>query len=138
MKKSEEENNHIRLDKWLFVARFFKTRALALKAIKQGKVLYDNQKPSPSREVHIGATLQISFGELEKIIRVIAIDNTRKNAQHAQTLYEETPQSIAKREQHASLAKERRMMTLSAPTPAKRPQGRARRIMRSLRRKDIP
>lgn len=136
MKKELSEETKIRLDKWLWAARFFKTRALAIKAIKQGKVLYDGQKPNPSREVRIGATLVITRGDEEISIIVRNLESHRQSAKLAQALFEETAESMAKRENASRIRQERKWLTLSAPKPTKRPEKQARRKIRALRRQD--
>jgi ribosome-associated heat shock protein Hsp15 len=133
-KKSNIETEKIRLDKWLWAARFFKTRALAIKAIKQGKVLFDGQQPNPSREVRIGAALTVEQGEDKKTIIVKALEAKRQGAAVALTLYEETDHSIALREKNAEIRKERRLLNQSAPRSEKRPDKNERRKMRTLRR----
>lgn len=134
MKKNPAQAESVRLDKWLFVARFYKTRALATAAIRQGKVLYNDQKPNPSRDVTVGAILCIQFGDLPKTVTVKALAITRKSATLALTLYEETPESKAKQAQYAAAAKEKRLFTLSAPLAPKRPQSRDRKRMRNIKR----
>jgi ribosome-associated heat shock protein Hsp15 len=135
-KKISTETEKIRLDKWLWAARFFKTRALAMNAIKQGKVLFNGQKPNPSREVRIGATLTVEQGEDKKTIVVKALEAKRQGPAVAQTFYEETDQSIALREKNTKIRKERRLLNQSAPRPEKRPDKNERRKMRALRRQD--
>ncbi len=92
----------IRLDKWLWAARFFKTRSLAKQAIEGGKVQYDGAKSKVSKEVTIGAMLTIRAGWDEKIVEVLVLSDQRRGASEAQQLYQETPESITKREQHAA------------------------------------
>ncbi len=134
MKKNSDENAGVRLDKWLFVARFYKTRAQATAAVKQGKILYNNQKPNPSRDVAVGASLTINFGDSQKTVMVKALDSTRKSASIAQSLYEETPQSIEARALQLSKSKEARLLNQTAPRALKRPEGRDRKKMRNIRR----
>ena len=132
-KHPTEQNT--RLDKWLWCARFYKTRSLANKAIQQGKVKYDHQKPSPSRLVHVGAILSIETPLYEKTVVVKGIVLQRQSAAIAQTLYEETTESIAK--QAAALAKQKaqRWMDMSAPHPDAKPDKHSRKAMRGLKRK---
>src|SRR5690554_6872810 len=84
----------IRLDKWLWAARFYKTRSLAKAAIEGGKVHYEGQRTKVSKLVEIGATLKVRQGFDEKVIIVKALSDQRRGAPEAQLLYEETPQSI--------------------------------------------
>ncbi|MBI2790674.1 MAG: heat-shock protein [Gammaproteobacteria bacterium] len=135
MKKSQPDTEKVRLDKWLWAARFFKTRALAIAAIKQGKVLFENQKTNPSREVKLNAILTIFQGFDQKTIAVKSLETKRQSAAIAQTLYEETPDSIALREKNARLKQETKLLTSSAPRPPKRPEKSDRRKIKELRRK---
>lgn len=138
MKKSlkKNETEKIRLDKWLWAARFFKTRALALKAISQGKVRYNGQKPNASRDVKIDAILIIELNNDEKTVIVKALSTQRQSALIAQTLYDETADSILKRAQKAHINHEQKLLHQSAPKPLKKPDKMARRKMRSLRRQN--
>jgi ribosome-associated heat shock protein Hsp15 len=135
MKKSPSDTEKVRLDKWLWAARFFKTRALAIAAIKQGKVLFENQKSNPSREVKLNAILTIEQGFDRKTIIVKSLQTKRQTAAIAHTLYEETAESIALREKNALLRQERKLLNSSAPRPSKRPEKSDRRKIKELRRK---
>jgi len=136
MKKDSIEEVKIRLDKWSWAARFFKTRELAIKAIKQGKVLYDGQKANPSREVRIGVKLTITRADEEMTIKVCGLENKRQSAPIARSLFEETAESMAEREKVGKLRQERKWLHVTAPIPVKRPEKQARRKMRALRRQD--
>ncbi|WOX04179.1 RNA-binding S4 domain-containing protein [Microbulbifer pacificus] len=92
----------VRIDKWLWAARFFKTRSLAKQAIEGGKIHADGQRIKASKEISLGITLTIRQGFDEKIVEVIALSDQRRGADVAQTLYRETEDSIAKREQFAA------------------------------------
>lgn len=83
----------VRLDKWLWAARFFKTRALARVAVENGKVFYNNQKAKPSREIQVGATLQIKQGRLDKIVIIKGLSTRRRSAEEASSLFEEVHSS---------------------------------------------
>lgn len=87
----------VRLDKWLWAARFFKTRSLAKKAIEGGKVGIGSQKLKVSKEVSVGEELRIRQGWDEKTVVVIALSDQRRGAPEAAKLYEETGDSIEKR-----------------------------------------
>ena len=87
-----------RLDKWLWTARFFKTRSLATAAIETGKVHVDGDRVKPAKEVHIGQVIHIRNRDFEIEVSVQALSNIRKGAPEAALLYTETPASIAKRE----------------------------------------
>ncbi len=80
----------VRLDKWLWAARFFKTRALARSAIECGKVYYEGQKTNPCKEINIGATIEIQQGKSKKVIIVRELSTRRRNTHEAHTLFEET------------------------------------------------
>jgi ribosome-associated heat shock protein Hsp15 len=118
------DTSKIRLDKWLWAARFYKTRALAKSAVEGGKVHYDNQRSKPSRIVEIGKTIQLRQGFDEKIIIVIKISDKRLSATLAQALYQETAQSIEKRE---AMAQARQQMNAHVLAPQRRPDKKQRR-----------
>jgi len=101
-----------RIDKWLWVARFFKTRSLAKAAIEGGKVHHHNDRVKVSKEVRIGMQFTIQQGFDKKTVTVLALSAQRGAAPIAQTLYEETTESIAKRELMAS---ERKLHNLAKP-----------------------
>jgi len=117
----------IRLDKWLWAARFFKTRNLAIDAINGGKVHLNGQRCKPSKEVHIGHSLNIRIGFTERTVIVQALSDQRRPASEAQLLYEETPDSIVQREKHAA---ERKLNAQSVPTHSGRPTKKDRRQIR--------
>lgn len=79
----------VRLDKWLWAARFFKTRPLARSAIEQGKILYDGQKAIPTKEIQLGATLIINQGRNKKVVVIKGLSTRRRNLDEADALYEE-------------------------------------------------
>lgn len=80
----------VRLDKWLWAARFYKTRALARTAIENGKVFYDGQKTIPSREIALGASIEINQGRAKKSIIVRQLSTRRRSSNEAHTLFEDT------------------------------------------------
>jgi ribosome-associated heat shock protein Hsp15 len=122
----------VRLDKWLWAARFFKTRALAATAISGGKVHVNGQRAKASKEVHVGASLQISIGEDVFDIVVRGLSDRRGPATVAQQLYEETAASRERRAQRAEL---RRQHAIIHPDRHGRPTKRERRaIVRFTRR----
>lgn len=92
----------VRIDKWLWAARFFKTRSIAKQAIEGGKVHVGGQRIKASKEITAGTLLTIRQGWDEKVIEVLILSNQRRGAELAQTLYRETEDSIAKREQYAA------------------------------------
>lgn len=91
----------VRLDKWLWAARFFKTRALARAAVEAGKVFYNGERSKPSREIEIGALLQIRQGRFEKTVTVKGLSTRRRSTDEALQLFEESEESRNTREQLA-------------------------------------
>ncbi|WP_020207574.1 RNA-binding S4 domain-containing protein [Gilvimarinus chinensis] len=92
----------VRIDKWLWAARFFKTRSIAKQAIEGGKITADGQRIKPSREITTGVSLTIRQGWDDKTVEVLVLSDQRRGAPEAQKLYRETEQSIALREQRAA------------------------------------
>ncbi len=92
------DTEKVRLDKWLWAARFFKTRSLAKQAIEGGKVQYNGQRCKVSKDVEIGALLSIRAGWDNRDIEVLALSDQRRGAPEAQRLYAETEESIRERE----------------------------------------
>ncbi|MBV8501145.1 MAG: RNA-binding S4 domain-containing protein [Paucibacter sp.] len=101
----------VRLDKWLWAARFYKTRALAVDEIGKGRVEVNGQSAKPSREMRVGDMLRLRQGLILREVRVLGLSHVRGPAPVAQALYEETPESI---EARAKSAEARRL----APEPA--------------------
>jgi ribosome-associated heat shock protein Hsp15 len=101
MSKERELPQKLRLDKWLWAARFFKTRSLAKSAIESGKVHLEGQRVKVSKEIAVGDTLQIRLGWDEKTVQVIQLSDQRRSAPEAQALYAETAESAARREAQA-------------------------------------
>jgi len=95
---ANEVEDKCRLDKWLWAARFFKTRSLATTAIDTGKVHVDGDRVKPAKEVHIGQVIHIRNRDFEVEVNVQALSNMRRGAPEAALLYAETAESIAKRE----------------------------------------
>ncbi len=122
----------VRLDKWLWAARFFKTRALAKTAVEGGKVHYNKARAKPSRTVEMGASIRLQLGWDEKTIIIREIHDKRRGAPEAQLMYEETPESIEKRLQRAE---QRKGMNLSAQSPDHRPNKKERRDIMRLKSK---
>lgn len=92
----------VRIDKWLWAARFFKTRSLAKEAIDGGKVHCDGQRVKPSKDLLVGQILTIRQGWDEKMVEVVALSNQRRGAPEAALLYRETEESLATREKHTA------------------------------------
>ncbi len=104
----QTELETIRLDKWLWTARFFKTRKLAADAISGGKVHINKQRTKPGKEVNPGALLSISKDGLSWDVTIIGLSKQRRPAKEAILLYEETPESFAKRQQQMIQQREQR------------------------------
>ena len=94
----DKESDKVRIDKWLWAARFFKTRALAKQAIDGGKVQCNGSRPKPSKEITIGTQIKLRQGFDEKIVVVQGLSEQRRGAPEAQLLYTETKESLEKRE----------------------------------------
>ncbi len=118
------EQATMRLDKWLWCARFFKTRGRAASAIKGGKVKVDGQRPKPAKTITPGAALSIRRGAYEYHVEVNALSHQRLGASAAAELYTETPASREAREQ---LAAQLKAEAASQPRPPRRPTKRERR-----------
>ncbi len=116
--------NSVRIDKWLWAARFFKTRALASKACDIGRVEINGVRAKPAREVHMGSMVQVENEGGAFHIEVLQLSEMRGPAAVAQTLYKETD---ASREARQKLAEERKAMQNYAPLPEHRPSKRDRR-----------
>ncbi len=119
-----QNKNSVRIDKWLWAARFFKTRALASKACDIGRILSNEIEAKPARDVHIGDRLRIRNEGGEFHIEVLQLSETRGPAAVAQTLYRETEASKEQRQREAA---ERKAMQQYAPLPEHRPSKRDRR-----------
>ncbi|OCF97729.1 heat-shock protein [Gilliamella sp. wkB195] len=116
----------VRLDKWLWAARFYKTRSIAREMIEGGKVHYNGQRAKPSKIVEVGAMIVLRQGNEQKTIRVLAINEQRRAAREAEYLYQETPESIEKRE---NIAQARKLNALAMPHPDRRPDKKERRTL---------
>ncbi len=120
----ESATARVRLDKWLWAARFFKTRALATEAIDGGHVHVNGQRVKPARGVKPGDIITLRKGPYEFVVEVVALAERRGPAEVAQQLYTESEASRAARSQ---LAEERRLLAAAAPAPDRRPDKRDRR-----------
>jgi ribosome-associated heat shock protein Hsp15 len=103
--EKSEAHGKLRLDKWLWAARFFKTRSLAKAAVEGGKVQVAGQRVKVAKEISVGEQIQLRQGFGEKIVVVQALSNQRRGAPEAQLLYQETADSLAKREAEAAARK---------------------------------
>lgn len=120
----------IRIDKWLWAARFFKTRSLAKAAIEGGKVHIDGQRCKASKEITVGMRLRIRQGWDEKTVEVIALSDQRRGAPEAVLLYRETEESEQARLQ---AAEQRRLARDALAQPLTRPSKKDRRALHRLR-----
>lgn len=120
----------VRIDKWLWVARFFKTRSLAAQAVGGGKVQLNGARVKPARSLKPGDELEIHKSGFEYQVRVVVLSERRGPASVAQTLYEESQDSINKR---AALREQHRLAAAGAPHPQRKPDKKARRQLRNLK-----
>ena len=129
--RAEESGERVRLDKWLWAARFFKTRTLAADAVSGGKVHVDGRRVKPAHAVRPGEMLQIRRGPEDYLVAVRALSTRRGPAQQAILLYEESAESRQCREQ---LREQRRLQTPDPSQSAARPTKQdRRRIIRFIR-----
>jgi len=123
----------VRLDKWLWAARFFKTRSIAAKAVNGGKVHLNGKRVKAARSVAEDDQLVITKGSLEFHVTVLGISSSRRPAKEAQLLYVESEESIKNREEQRDF---RRMANAGYSAPTQKPGKRDRRKIRSFTRKD--
>jgi ribosome-associated heat shock protein Hsp15 len=123
--------DEVRIDKWLWAARFFKTRSMATDAVVGGRVHLNDERVKPSKAVHVGDTLVVTIGTLRRTVVVTALGDRRGSATAAAALYEETPESAAAREQHVL---ERRLARPLGADLGVRPTKQSRRRLDALRR----
>jgi ribosome-associated heat shock protein Hsp15 len=124
----------VRIDKWLWAARFFKTRSMASQAVSGGKVYVNGARVKPARIVLTGDEMRIRRGDVEFVVIVQGISGKRRPAKEAQLLYEETKESILQRDE---MRHKKRMESAGKMYgPMKRPDKKARRQIRSFTRKD--
>ena len=120
----------MRIDKWLWAARFFKTRGLASRACELGRIAFNGQPVKPAREVHAGDLLGIKNDSGEFHVEILLLSEMRGPATVAQTLYRETD---ASREARMKLAEERKAMPQFEPVPDGKPSKRDRREINRFR-----
>ncbi|WP_273827781.1 ribosome-associated heat shock protein Hsp15 [Providencia rettgeri] len=116
----------VRLDKWLWAARFYKTRSMAREMIDGGKVHYNGQRTKPRKIVELHALVKLRQGNDERTIEILEISSQRRGAPEAQLLYRETAESIEQREK---IALARKMNALTMPHPERRPDKKERRTL---------
>ena len=124
------QQESIRIDKWLWTARFFKTRSLASEAVNGGKVHLNGQRVKAGRAVKVGDDMSIQKDATFYEIKVLGINKTRRPAKEAQQLYEETELSIARREQELQIKK---LAAATRPVPQRRPDKRQREQLRNFK-----
>lgn len=120
----------VRLDKWLWAARFYKTRSIARSMIEGGKVDYNGVKTKPSRTVEVGALVKILQGNIRREVEIIKISDVRGSAPIAQTLYNETEQSLQAKEKQLAQMK---INALLAPHPEDKPNKKERRALLNMK-----
>ncbi len=130
MNQSSGDKQTMRLDKWLWAARFFKTRALATAAISGGKVHVNGDRIKPARRIAPGDSLTVQKGPYRFNITVAGLSNQRRPAEEARSLYTESVESVAARH---SVHDERRLQGLDSRRPERRPDKRTRRLIHKFR-----
>jgi ribosome-associated heat shock protein Hsp15 len=121
----------VRVDRWLWAARFFKTRGLATEAVTGGRVQVNGARAKPAKNIHVGDMLEITVGALRRTVEVTGLAERRGSATVAATLYAETPESIEARDQFVL---ERRLARPLGADLGARPTKLARRRLDALRR----
>ncbi|MGJ8688487.1 MAG: S4 domain-containing protein [Gammaproteobacteria bacterium] len=128
-KDKSDVDSPVRLDKWLWAARLYKTRAIAKQAVESGKVHCAGQRVKPGRDVTIGMHLQVRQGWDDRELVVLGLSEHRRGAPEALLLYEETAESIEKREK---LGEQRRMHAL-LEQPIAKPDKKDRRLRQQMK-----
>ena len=124
----QDSETPVRLDKWLWAARFFKTRALATEAISGGKIHVNGDRVKPSKKIGVGASLEITQAGFHKFVIVVRIFEKRGPASVAQTMYEETEESREKREIQQDQMKLMRMGMQQEGRPNKKDRRQIRKM----------
>ena len=127
----EQDTGGVRLDKWLWAARLFKTRAIAKQAVESGKVHVEGQRLKPGREMSVGMLLTVRLGWDERILLVTGLSEQRRGAPEAALLYRETEESVTKRQQ---VGEQRRLHAL-LEQPMTKPDKKDRRLRQALRQR---
>lgn len=128
-KEQRQPLEKVRIDKWLWAARFFKTRSLAKAAIENGKVHIDGNKSKASRQLEVGTVLSIRQGFDNKTVEVIALSEQRRGAPEAMQLYSETAESIALREKDSAQRKAANSAIVSDGRPNKKQRRQIHRFL---------
>jgi ribosome-associated heat shock protein Hsp15 len=124
--------NEVRIDKWLWAARFFKARGAATAAVAGGRVRVNGERAKPSKPVRAGDIVEVTIGTERRTVNVLEVAERRESATVAATLYTETPESLAAREQHAV---DRRLARPLGADLGARPTKQARRRLDKTRRR---
>lgn len=125
----KQEPSSVRIDKWLWAARFFKTRSLSKQAVEGGKVQYQGNRVKASKEISLGSFIVVRRGEEELTVQVNGLSEKRGPAKVAQTLYQETEQSLLARTNISALKQAQR---ISDPSPDNKPTKKDRRKIMQL------
>lgn len=126
------EQASIRLDKWLWAARFYKTRTIAREMIDGGKVHYNGQRTKPSKVVELGAEISLRQGTEQKTVVVCLLNSQRRSASDAELMYQETDSSLKKREEFKVMKK----MGAFMPHPDRKPNKKERRDLINFKQRD--
>ncbi len=121
---NDERDEAVRLDKWLWAARFYKTRAIAREMVEGGKAHYNGQRTKPGKIMESGAEITLRQGDDERTVVALTLTVQRRPASEAQQFYQETPASVAKREK---LAAARKINAQNVSHPDRRPDKKERR-----------
>lgn len=122
---------NVRLDKWLWAARFYKTRSLARQMVQSGKVQVDGQRPKPAKTICVGQLIKLKKGYDVVEVEVVELSDQRRGAPEAQKLYQETEASKERREREAEL---RKANALYNPHPDHKPDKKERRELLKMKR----
>ena len=125
-----EKEKNVRLDKWLWAARFYKTRSIARTMIEGGKVDYNGVRAKPTHTVEIGAKIKLLQGNIRKEVKVLSISDIRGPASVAQLLYQETEESMTQR---IKMQEQLKLNSLLAPHPNNRPNKKERRELLEIK-----
>ena len=119
----------VRIDKWLWAARFFKTRNSAANAVQGGKVHVNGQRVKPSRSIQVGDKLEITRGQYQAVVEIEALSENRGPAKEARKLYKESLESIEKRELKIQ---QQKLLNAIVPQTKRKPDKRQRRQIRKV------
>jgi ribosome-associated heat shock protein Hsp15 len=131
--RDENDDERLRIDRWLWCARLFKTRSAAAAAVRAGHVRLNGQRIKPAHAVRIGDSLTVQHGEVERAFTIAAIPVRRGPAPEAAASYVETPESIERRR---VATEQRALWSVLQPPTAGRPDKRTRRLLRARHRSD--